>query len=354
LEQGYPVSLRLDYATDHQWRVQQAAGGMRRYAAQLPYVDFPTLGEGATPLVELAPLARTLGVDRLWAKNEGQNPTGSHKDRMSALVVARAASLGRRTVVAASSGNGGASLAAYAGAATLRCAIISTPAISRVWARAIRMAGGELILTETSQERWRYMWQMVEEEGWYPVTNYLYPPIGSNPFGVQGYKTVAYEIIEQCGGMPPTVIMVPTSRGDLLWGLWEGLVELRRNALLHELPRLIAVEPVPRLSRVLAGEDYRQTFDGASHALVSVGGTTATYQAVLALRESMGSAVEVSTTGAEAAQQELAQRGLYVELSSAASLAGLRELLKSGHVDGADRVVLVLTSHGYKAEATKG
>lgn len=352
-QQGYPVSLRVDYVHDQPWRVQPTPGGMQRYAAHLPYVDFPSLGEGGTPLIELPVLTRALGVERLWAKNEGQNPTGSHKDRMSALVVARAACLGRRTVVAASSGNGGVSLAAYAGAAALRCVIIATPMISGVWARAIRMAGGELVLTATSQERWRSMEQMVDKENWYPVTNYLHPPIGSNPFGVQGYKTVAYEIVEQCGDTPPTVIVVPTSRGDLLWGLWQGLVEARHHALIGALPRLIAVEPVPRLSRILRGEDYRQTFEGGTHAMISIGGTSATYQSIVALRGSRGKAVEVSTAEAEAAQQELAQRGLYAELSSAATLAGLRLLVTGGHVDETDRVVLVLTSHGYKEEATR-
>ena len=349
LEQGYPVSLRVDYDNEQNWRPQQSATGMMRYAVHLPYINFPTLGEGVTPLVELPTLAQSTGIERLWVKNEGQNPTGSHKDRMSALAGARAASLGRRTVVAASSGNAGASLAAYAAAVNMRCAIISTANISPVWEQAIRMAGAELILTDTATERWQLMRQKVEEEDWYPVTNYLNPPTGSNPFGVQGYKTVATEIIEQCVGDMPTVIIVPTARGDLLWGVWQGFVESGCN----DLPRLVAVEPFARLSRVLGGEDYRQSFEGEPHTMSSIGGGTTTYQSMVALRDSRGMAVEVSTSETQEAQRNLARHGLYVESSSAAALAGLQTLLREGQITASDRVVLIITSHGYKESSPR-
>lgn len=99
---------------------------MLRYGERHPYRTFPTLGEGGTPLVSLPILAERLQVQGLWVKNEGQNPTGSHKDRLSPLVVARALELGRTTVVAASSGNQGVSLALYAAAAGLECEIVTT------------------------------------------------------------------------------------------------------------------------------------------------------------------------------------------------------------------------------------
>ena len=149
LAQGYPASLRLAYDVDRGWQVRQDAQGMMRYAQRLPYEGIPCLGEGGTPLVPLAALARELAVEGVWLKNEGQNPTGSHKDRMSAFAVARAVALGYDTVVAASSGNAGASLAAYASAAGLSCKIIVAPEISPPWAQAIRMAGAELIVAAT-------------------------------------------------------------------------------------------------------------------------------------------------------------------------------------------------------------
>ena len=348
LAQGFPASLRLAYDPGQGWKVRRDARGMMRYVERLPYEGFPSLGEGGTPLVPLPALAQALGIDRVWVKNEGQNPTGSHKDRMSAFAVARVVAVGRSTVVAASSGNAGASLAAYAAAAGVACKIIATPEISPSWTQAIRMAGADLILAETPQARWQILREKVESEGWYPVTNYLDPPVGSNPFGLQGYKTVAYEILEQCAGDPPAAILVPTARGDLLWGIWQGFLDAREVGMVAALPRLVAVEPLARLSRVLAGSDYRSRFEAKPHAMTSIGGATTTYQSVLALQASGGSAVEVSTTEARQAQRDLGRYGFYVELSSAAALAALYRLREGGQVGQSDRVVLVATSHGYK------
>lgn len=321
---------------------------MERYAERLPYEGFPSLGEGGTPLVPLPALSQALGIEGVWLKNEGQNPTGSHKDRMSAFAVARAAALGYGTVVAASSGNAGASLAAYASAAGLDCGIIVAPEIGPPWAQAIRMAGAELIVADTPPARWQVLKEKVEGEGWYPVTNYLDPPVGSNPFGLEGYKTVAFELAEQCAGEPPTAILVPTARGDLLWGIWQGFLDAREAGLAAALPRMVAVEPLVRLSSILAGSDYRSRFEAGPHAMTSIGGATATYQSMIALQESGGSAVEVSTPEAEQGQRDLARLGFYVELSSAAALAALHRLRDSGQVGLGDRVVLVATSHGYK------
>ncbi|TCP59429.1 threonine synthase [Tumebacillus sp. BK434] len=348
LEQGYPVSLEVTYAGTEKWTVDPRLRGMQRFADRLPYRTFPTLGEGDTPLIELADLADELGLAGLWLKNEGQNPTGSHKDRMSAQVVARAKATGRTTVVAASSGNAGASLAAYAAAAGLRCVVVTTVGMNQTWEQAVRATGAELVAAHDSKLRWKYMRKMVETEGWYPVTNYIDPPTGSNLWGVQGYKTCGHEIAEAFQGHAPTAIVVPTSRGDLLWGIWRGLQEAKAAGWIDTLPRLYAAEPFGRLSRVLSGEDYRGQFPGDHSATESIGGSTATFQSLVALRESGGGAVDVAGADALAGQTKLAQRGLYLESSSAVVYAAVRQLKVSGDLGEADRVVLVGTSNGYK------
>src|SRR6185437_10940274 len=119
--------------------------------------------------------------------------------------------------IASSSGNAGASLASYAARAGLDCCIIAAPDISAPWAEAIKLAGAELRLVE-SEERWPLMQRLVQQDGWFPITNFHPQPISSNPFGIEGYKTIAYEIVEQTVETPPTVIVVPTCRGDLLYG----------------------------------------------------------------------------------------------------------------------------------------
>jgi len=321
---------------------------MLRFSPLLPYTHFPTLGEGDTPLIPLPELAPGLGVSQLLYKNEGQNPTGSHKDRMSGLAVARAKALGKDTVIAASSGNAGASLAAYAAAAGLNCVIVSMSSISHMWEAAIEFHGAQLHTRQGQDDRWKYMQQMVKEKGWYPVTNFLKPPVSSNPFGIDGYKTIAYELVEELGDCAPLVVLVPTCRGDVLAGIWYGFLDAQECGLIKTLPRLVAVEPGPRLERVLQGGDYRNELPVPAHQMSSIGGDTATYQSMHALKQSHGSAVSVTTKQSVIAQKTLGTRGLYVELSSAAALAGAEELAKSGYFKPEDNVVLIGTSHGYK------
>ncbi|MCU1808179.1 pyridoxal-phosphate dependent enzyme [Cytobacillus firmus] len=347
LEKHEPSSLRFLYEQDAPWNINKSAKGMFRYAERLPYKSFPTLGEGETPIINIKGLGSELGIPELWLKNEGQNPTGSHKDRMSPLIVARAASLNRSTVIAASSGNAGASLAAYAAAGGLRCKIVTTPRINVAWEKAIRLYGAEIIKVQSSFERWETVRKMVEE-GDYPATNYSIPPVGSNMFGVQGYTTVAYEIVEQMREYQPTAVVIPCARGDLLWGIWEGFVESLRLGWIESLPRLYAVEPFPRLAHVLQGKDYRGKFRGDSSLLPSIGGETVTYQSLEAIRSSGGGAVVVTNTEVEKAQWELAKRGIFAEGSAAVTWPAVSKLVKEGKMDESDRVLLMITSHGYK------
>lgn len=345
--EGYPASVRATYRYDQAWPVASRDKGMARYKDYLPYLTFPTLGEGESPLIELPTVARDLGLRCVWAKNEGQNPTGSHKDRMSPFVVARAAAVGRRTVAAASSGNAAVSLAAYAAAGGLDCAIVAMSTIGASWRRALEELGVELVITRTARERWSHLREKVLEGAWYPATNYLAPPVGSNPFGIQGYKTIAYEIAEDLSAELPDAILVPTSRGDLLWGIWEGFRELVQMEHFERAPRLFAIEPFPRLARVLAGEDYRHDFPGTTR-LTSIGGDTVTFQAVEAVKQSGGGAVVVEDTKAEKDVSRLARLGLYVESTAAASLSALHELRRRGEIAPHETALLVITSHGFK------
>ncbi len=348
LEQKFPSSLRVLYDQSISWNVDKSARGMFRYADRLPYKTFPTLGEGETPIINLKGLDEELGISELWIKDEGQNPTGSHKDRMSPLIVGRAASQNRSTVIAASSGNAGASLAAYAAAGGLLCKIVTTPKLNGPWEKAIRLSGAEIIKVSDSIERWDKVRKLVEEEGDYPATNFNIPPVGSNLFGVQGYTTIAYEIVEQMRESQPTVVVIPCARGDLLWGIWEGFVEAKRMGWIKSIPRLYAVEPFPRLVQVLQGSDYRGEFKGDSSLLPSIGGETVTYQSLNAIESSGGGAVVITNAVVEKAQSDLAKRGVFAERSAAITWPAVSKLVQAGKIDRNDRVLLILTSHGYK------
>ncbi|TPN37867.1 pyridoxal-phosphate dependent enzyme [Mesorhizobium sp. B2-3-3] len=335
LRDGTPASLAVEY--------RELPGTLECIADWLVYPDCPSLGEGDTPLVPMAALAEELGVRALHLKNEGANPTGSHKDRMSRLVVQRALQIGAPTVAAASSGNAGVSLAAYAARAGLNCVIVTTPEMNPNWRRAIDMHGATLLAATTAERRWQVLADRVGAGEWYPATNFIVPAVGSNPFGVDGYRSFALELCLQLAGC--TDIVVPTSRADLLWGIARGYRDLERAGLVGERPRLHAVEPFGRISRVLAGADYRSHFDGRS-ALTSIGGSTVAYQALEAIASCGGSAVVVNDATVWSDQKRLARSGLYLELSSAAALSGLRKLVLQGTIGQDASVVLAATSNG--------
>lgn len=327
LRDGFPANVAARYRREP-----------GRAGVELPYPGTLSLGEGGTPLVEAPGLAAAIGVGRLSLKLEWCNPTGSHKDRMSAQLVARARDRGYHEIVAASSGNGGVSIAAYAARAGLAAEIMTTPELPPAYRAALAGFGAQIHYETDSLARWRRVAERVAD-GAYPATNYRLPAVGTNPFGVEGYKTVAAEIA--AGGERPDLIVAPTSRGDLLSGLFLGFRELGFSP-----PRLIAAEPFPRLSRVMAGDDYRGLFAGKT-AQFSIAGNTVTYQAVHALRQSQGTAAAIDDEAARAARRRLTAAGFHTELSSAAALAALQALAAGGTLSGR-HALIVLTGSGFR------
>lgn len=347
LERGAPASLAPRIAAEPPMLADKSRLRMQRYAHWLPYISWVSLGEGGTSCASFPALADEVRATAVYIKNEGQNPTGSHKDRVSCLTVTRAADAGYGKIVAASSGNGGASLALYAAAAGLDCCIVSTPALSPIFRQAIEMTGAELLTVADSLERWALIADMARGQGWFPATNFLNPPVGSNHFGLPGLATVAFEIFEELQGQDLDAVLVPTSRGDLIWGLYTGFSQLQRLGHIRKLPRLFAVEPYARIQRVLDGEPITGSFPGVT-AMTSIGGSTVTYQAVNAIRATGGGAVVVDEQSVVSDQARLARHGCYAELSSAASLTGLEQLIREGKLSSRETAVLIATSNGYK------
>ncbi|MEM5426218.1 MULTISPECIES: threonine synthase [Paraburkholderia] len=334
---AFPADLNTENITD--WLSYRGATG---------------LGEGNTPLSALPRLAVALGIDALHTKNEFCNPTGSHKDRMGAIVVQRAIDVGATTVAVASSGNAGVSTAAYAARAGIECVVVTTPEISPNWRRAIEMHGARIIATKNPDDRWALIAQRVRQGEWYPVTNSIMPPVGSNPFGVDGYRAIAFELYLQFSARPPTDIIVPTARGDVLWGIAKGYRDLRDSGLVHSIPKVHAVEPFPRISLAQQGHGMVCSDYSGDTVMESIGGDTVTRQTLLALDSTDGVGVAVRDEQVIADQLVLAREGLYLERSSVASLTGLRRLIDHGQIGQNARVVMVATSHGYKEQPEFG
>lgn len=346
LEQGERSSVTFQY--EGEAAIKMDAHGLHRYIEYLPYETFPSLGEGGTPLVAMKRMADDLGCAGIYCKNEFQNPSGSHKDRMNPFVVARALDTKRKTISCASSGNEAASLALYAAAAGIACCNVSSQDITPMWKAPSLAAKAKVVLTKTPEERLKYLQEKIDREDWYCVTNQLIPPVGSSCFGIQGYKTVAYELFEQMGENMADYILVPTCRGDLLYGIFEGFQDLVGQGMLSKIPHLVAVEPFARLEKVLGGADYKNLFSGSSELTPSIGGGTVTYQSLVALKESKGFAMSVPQEEVMDNIVSMAHYGFYLEASSAILYGSLKKALLTQWIPPESTVVLIATSHGFK------
>lgn len=343
-EVAYP--LEIDYAYDRVPRElftapAAPAHGLERWAPLLPPLAAPGLGEGGTPLVRLA--------DGVYVKDESRNPTWSHKDRLNRVAVGAAKASGAQGIVVSSSGNHGASAAAYAARAGLPCAVFASPYAPPAVASFLR-AYGAAVLTVPLEDVRPLMRRMVAELGYQAVSSLTDTAHTGHPFGPEGYKTVAYEIFLELGRVPAAVYL-PTGYGELLFGVTKGFTELVRLGLADSVPRVHACEPAA--AGALA--EAMRTGRPATH--VPVGPTDAyaidcavgSYRGVVALRAGGGAALTVTDAQMAAARDELAAQGLWFELSAAAGLAGLRAH-GSADVDGP--VVCVATSSGFKDIAT--
>ena len=338
---GTPASVEAVYSDLP--RALAASSSGYSWGEWLPYTHGVSLSEGSTPCLALPRLARSLGIRELTAKHEGMNPTGSHKDRMSAQAVTRALAMGAHKVVLASSGNAAVSAAAYCAAAGLPCEIATYRDMPESFARALNHLGARRVAFDQGPDRWAHVRRQVQEEGAFALTNFSVPAVGSPAFGVEGYRAVALECVAE--GCVPDHVLVPTARGDLLWGLYSGLRDLLAAGLIARMPRLWAVEPFARLSLVLAGAPAQADF-GGSTAQFSIAGSTVTLQQQIAVERSGGGAAVVGDADAARGVAELGAQGLWVELCAGACVAAAAQLRQQGRIAPEDHVLLLLTAKG--------
>ncbi|GAA0938415.1 threonine synthase [Nonomuraea longicatena] len=334
-ELAQPLEVDYDYDAVPATLFDQEPGpDLARWAPLLPPLLAPTLGEGGTPLIE---------YDGVYIKDESRNPTWSHKDRLNRVTVSAALAAGAPGVVVASSGNHGASAAAYAARAGLPAVVIASaesPPAVQTFVRSY----GATVLTVAAEQRWPLLRDIVDNLGYHPVSNQTVTHTG-HPYGPEGYKTVAYEVFLQLGRVPAAVF-APSGYAELLFGVWKGFVELRRLGLAGSVPAVFACEPAaggPTTRAVATGAPAAIVETGESAAysiLCEVGGR----RGVLAVEGSGGAGVLVDDVALSRAQRELAGAGLWYEISGVAGYAGYRALGRE--FDGP--VVCIATSSGFK------
>ena len=304
-----------------------------------------SLGEADTPLFPLSATVELDDVD-VWVKDEAANPTGSHKDRFSSGAVGRAAAAGYRGVVAASSGNAALSVAAYAAGYGLECDLAMSVDVPELIPHWVREMGGRVHLFEGLQQRWDFTAQFVDDPDRLVVTNHTRPVVGCDPYGIDAFKPLAWEIGERWETLPEHVV-VPTSRGDLAFGVYLGFAELARQRAVT-CPRIHLVEPFPRLAAVREGRSVHDSFPGSAARVPSLGGDTTTVQAWAVLERAGGEPVVVDGQAAVSAQRSLAGCGVPAEAGSAAVLPAARQLRDRGVIGFGESTVLVKTSHPFK------
>jgi threonine synthase len=361
LAQGHPANVVVEYdlasvrrSLDPK-RLDGRPLSMWRYHELLP-VDpeqAVTLGEGMTPLVRVPTLARKLGLRELYVKNETQNPTWSFKDRLASAAVSAARGLNMRVITGSSSGNAGAATAAYAARAGLPCVMFSTQQFPLAMKVQMAIYGTKLVAVPTIQDRWRMVEACVDQLGWFPVTVFVYPLVGSSPYGIDGYKTMAFEIVEQLGRVPDDVVY-PVGAGDAFSGGWQGFLLWRKLGYAENLPRMVAAEVFGPLQHALDENlDQVEEVPWGPTVGISVGLNTSALQGLNVLRESDGLAARASDEEMMAMQRDLAaSEGIYAEASSVLSLAVVKRLVDEGRLDPDRTVVAVLTSSGLKDPET--
>jgi threonine synthase len=314
-----------------------------RYATALALARPPrvSLGEGWTPLVR-----RDWQGIPVSFKLEMQMPTGSFKDRGTAVMLNHLLEVGVGPIHEDSSGNAGASLATYAAAAGLSCRIYVPAAAPRGKLVQIAVSGAALCRVPGPRQNAGNA-ALAAEDSFYASHNW-------QPFFIEGTKTLAYELWEQSGFHAPDNILVPTGYGSNILGLERGFDELQRRGEIAKRPRLFAVQAANCAAFAAAWAE------GADHLVPFTAGPTladgiATPQPVRAcavlraVRRSQGGVVAVAEQEIMPALAQLGRLGLFVEPTAATAAAALSRLLADGTIRPAETTIVVLTGSGLKA-----
>lgn len=340
---GCGASLWMEYP--HRLKKQdiiQNDFSMWRYEAALPMKKAEcavTLGEGLTPL-----LKETWNGHEIWIKNESAEPTGSFKDRGIALSINDAMRRGCIHIAEDSSGNAGASTAAYAARAGIQCDIYVPASTSEGKVGQIIAHGANIRKVEGNRIRTAEAAQSGENGALYIGHNWY-------PAFVEGIKTVAYEIWEQMDFRAPDVFLCAAGNGSMVLGAYLGFRDLLDSGEIEKMPRIYGVQASScnPISRLFRGESV----DFAQRETIAEGialyRSSKAQETVTAIRQSGGTMIDVDENEITCALRQLVRKGLYAEPTSAAAFAGLTKLQEQGEIKKNERVAITLSGNGLKA-----
>jgi threonine synthase len=328
---------------------------VERYRRFLPVTDATpplTLGEGFTPLVQLGRFGRRLGMTRLYAKVEGQNPTGSFKDRGMVVAVAKAVEEGASAIICASTGNTSASAAAYGAAAGLEVLVVLPKGrIATGKLLQALVAGSRVVAIDGNFDDALRIVRELAGDGARSVT--LVNSI--NPHRLAGQKTAAFEVCDDLG-RAPDVLAIPVGNAGNISAYWQGFCDYRDAGITATAPKMFGFQAAGAAPIVLGHPVARPETVATA---IRIGNPASWRRATAARDESGGRIDAVTDDEILAAYRDIAtDEGIFCEPSSAASLAGIRKLVDAGELDRDALTVCVLTGNGLKdpgtAEASVG
>lgn len=333
---------------------------LEKYKKFLPLKEIAqieSLGEGNTPLVKSGNLNES---GNLFFKMEQLNPTGSFKDRFASIETALMKNAGIKTFIATSSGNTGAALAAYAAKHGLNCLLFVNEITPVSKLEQMLIYGAKVfrvkdfgVTNELSAPIFQRLRELAEES----KTRLVISAYKYSPEGMEGVKTIAYEIFEQLGKVPDHVF-IPVGGGGLLSGIRRGFEDLKSRNFINKLPRLNAVQPELNDTMVTPlsenSEKAREVQTTTSISGLAVQVDLDATMALQSVKSSGGFGITVSDEDIYNAQRQLSvKEGIYVEPAGAASVAGYLKAVSQNLVRKDEKSVCVLTGHGLKDAASE-
>ena len=328
-----------------------AASGVWRFRELLPILDSfgnaISLREGNTPLYHLPRAAKALGIDRIFAKHQGMNPTGSFKDTGMTAALSVAKERGFEWVACASTGNTSAAMAAYAARAGLR-ALVLIPDGKIAWGKLSQAMDYGAVTYQLKADFDGCLNVLTEIVKQAPI--YLLNSV--NPYRLEGQKTPAFEIAEAMDWNVPDHLIVPGGNLGNSSALGKGFREMRELGLIARIPRISVIQAAGAnpLARMISSHAAAlEPVEAHTRATaIRIGNPASWRKAAKVIEESGGWCLDVTETEIAIAKAEIGAEGLGCEPASAVTLAGLKKLCAQGAIQPSETVVLVLTGHTLK------
>jgi threonine synthase len=354
---GAPLLARYDLDKARAWRRESLAGrapNMWRYRELMPLFDGDqpvTLGEGFTPLVHARALGATIGLERLFIKDESLNPTNSFKARGQSAAITRARYLGATTIALPTAGNAGNAAAAYSAAAGLACEVFIPRDAKRPFIDECRLYGANVTLVDgLITDAGRLAAEQGKARGWYDVSTL------KEPYRIEGKKTMAYELAEQMDWTWPDWIIYPTGGGTGMVGMWKAFEEIERIGWVKagRRPRMVSVQAsncAPIVRAFEKGTEKAEPWEGATTIAdgLRVPRAIGDFLILRAVRESGGTAVAVEDAAMVEGMLAVGKhQGVSAAPEGGAAWVAIQRLAAAGTIKPHESVVLFNTGGALK------